>query len=367
MATPETSTRTFNEWKGVVDSDVEWRSPKQQQELPASWNAHIDSPEFAGVVPKGKECVYRKYHPSVQNVLCRGRIKSLSENWMRERQLHATATNIAAIVYKNPDMKVKSPYVSRNKIFLKKTGRGPAFTGNPACRHGQFYEPEAIRVYEIVTGIKCVPEDIGLLISEQNEEIAATPDAMAEQYPLLIEVKCPYSRAIEHNIPSYYYPQVQCQMAVCGMPQTHFVQYYPPSAFRRGMIDIIVINFDKIWWTKALSMVLVFWEEVKTHYMAIGKPIGTQTLDWKSKKRDARKNQKRTRAATKTCGSGMLDSPGLLSMKMVQRSVAVAKRCKIEFCVADPPDSLDCDSSLGVSDGIIEFDIDAVRGIRAKT
>ena len=194
--------------------------------------------------------------------------------------------------------------------------------------------------------------------------MAATPDGIAQQYPLLIEIKCPYSRKIEHNIPSYYYPQVQCQMAVCNISQTHFVQYYPPSMYRRGMIDIIVINFDKIWWTKALTMILNFWEDVKAHYNDIGKPIGTQTLDWKSKQSVSRKTQKRKRVVSLASGSSMLDSPGLLSMQMVQRSKAnLNVPCKIDFAsitIEDPNDFVGC---FDPSDGLIQFDMAAVRSV----
>jgi len=290
------------------------------ESIPDSWTGYQSSPEFKGFVPLSKVKLYQRYHPDVQRILAKPRIKSNTENWLRERMLHVTATNAAPILSHDPKMKMKSPYTSRNQIFMKKTGRGKPFKSNPACKHGKYYEPEALHVYELVTGIELVPEDVGLLISDTNQEVAATPDAIAKHYPIIIETKCPWRRKITHECPRYYYSQVQVQLAVCGLKECHFVQYYPPSQNNRGIIDIIIIKFDQDWWLRALSHILRFWDEVKTYYMSVDKPIGTMLIDW-SATQEKRNRTKRKKIDMGTSEAKLASPTATLNWKMHQKAV----------------------------------------------
>lgn len=288
-----TSKFTPIKWRGKVNSDIKYMHPGTFTP-PASWANTMHESEFSGFVPVGKQREYQTYHPDVQRLLGRPRLPSLSQEWFAERLLHLTGTNLAPLLNKLP-IRGKNPYESANSIFKKKTGRGRPFSKNYACAHGTFYEPEAIKVYSLVTGRSVVPEDIGLVIdSERHPFLAVTPDAVLCYESVLIEIKCPYTRTITHDLPEMYYPQVQMQMYVSDIHTCHFVQYKPPNREFAGYIDIVEVKFDPEWWLAALNVCIKFWATVVTFYEKEGAPIGTQLIDWKVVNEQKKKSQKRT-------------------------------------------------------------------------
>lgn len=279
------STREFKTWEGIVRSDVPFRGPFT--DIPPEWRKVVD---WKSMGPEVHELAIKydrwSHHPKTQQVLLRERIPCDSPYWLEKREKILSATNINSIVHSNKSIRGENNYCSRKEVFLKKTGRGKPFFQNGACRHGVFYEPEAARVYELVTGIELVKEQIGLIVGNTLQDyddcivpdfIGATPDCVARYYPILIEIKCPLYRKIEHMIPDIYYPQAQFQMAVTGVQELHFVQYSPCSAISQGLIDIVVVKFDIEWFKAALNECLLFWDEVRAYYDKIGKPLGTKT------------------------------------------------------------------------------------------
>lgn len=228
----------------------------------------------------------QKIHAAIQQILARPRIESYSQDWLKERKIRITATNTASIIT-NTSLYGKSPFRSRQELFLLKTGR--AFeTFKPfvtiAMNHGTKYEAEAAEHYTKATGIEVISEDIGMLQHPTEECISATPDRLARYYPINIEIKCPFRRKPEHKMPPYYYAQVQHQMAVLELQETHFVQYIPPGLnkhFPHGLLDIVVIPFDPEWWAQALFEIKRFFQEIKDFYESIGKPLGTLLLERK--------------------------------------------------------------------------------------
>ena len=206
-----------------------------------------------------------------ESILNRKRIASLTEKWFKVKGNIFSATNLGPVLTKH-DIYGCNPYQSEKSLFIKKTSPMKKMISNIACSHGIKYEPEAMKIYEDVTGIELYHGDIGLLIGPpENSSVyvpsfmGATPDAVAIGKDLLIEIKCPFSRQPEHCVPEYYYPQVQQQMAVTGINTCHFVQFIPPSTFDDGLIDIVEIKFDPVWWCKALDFVVKFWMTVQVH------------------------------------------------------------------------------------------------------
>jgi hypothetical protein len=200
------------------------------------------------------------------------------------------------------------------EMFWKKTGRERKFIQNANCRHGTYTEPEAASAYSFVTGIELVTkkddpatiEDIGLIrgnvlkIKDHDDcivpdFIGATPDAIAKYYPIIVEIKCPARREIKHEVPEYYFAQMQWQMAVTGIFEVHFVQYKPPNfndSFP-GIIDIIVVKFDLEWFKLALVECEKFWKRVVDYYKMIGKPIGSKSPDFDKEIEKAQETRKR--------------------------------------------------------------------------
>jgi putative phage-type endonuclease len=210
-------------------------------------------------------------HPRVRAVLERPRIMQHTDNWFNERKLRLTASDIAGVMGLNP-------YSHPKQIFKKKTGRGPPRWTSFSCQHGLATEEEARKVYEVITGIEMMEEDVGLLVHEKLDFIGASPDGIAKYVPILLEIKCPTTRKIiQSQIPSYYIPQIQIQMEVCNIDECHFMQYRPPTTFENGVVDIVSVKRDNRWFREeCLPILSEFWHNVVEYYISIDKPIGTQ-------------------------------------------------------------------------------------------
>eukprot|EP00741_Cyanophora_paradoxa_P001443 tig00000492_g1395.t1 len=94
--------------------------------------------------------------------------------------------------------------------------------------HGQRYEAEAAAEYESRSGQICL--QFGL-ISHPDPELAwlgGSPDRVTLA-GRLVEIKCPYKRAITHQCPKHYYGQVQILLECLDLEVCDFVQYRPPA------------------------------------------------------------------------------------------------------------------------------------------
>lgn len=109
-----------------------------------------------------------------------------------------------------------SPWQTRADVLRamvrEALGAPPEFCGNAATRWGQRMEPLAIMAYEQQTGL--LVEELGCIVHPDHDFLAATPDGGIGEHGL-IEVKCPY-RGTYTQMPDYYLPQVQLQLAVTG-------------------------------------------------------------------------------------------------------------------------------------------------------
>lgn len=225
-------------------------------------------------------------HPKVAMMLHRPRIDSQSERWKTKRKCMITATNVASILN-------KSPWQSRAVLFKRKTGQKEPTQRNFAMNHGIYYEPEALRVFTLVTGIELYQGSIGLLEHRDFDWIGATPDGVCLYYPWLIEIKCPQKRPLVHKCPPYYYTQIQLQLEVCDMNRCYLVQYSPPNLpLSKGEIDILRVDRDRDWWTLVLPSLSRFWNEVLEYYAKRDQPIGSQTVDWDEYKKTTKKKKK---------------------------------------------------------------------------
>jgi hypothetical protein len=257
------STRKFRKFPGTVCSDVPYNSSEQNE-----------------------------IHPHVAELLERQRISADDPKWHERKESLITATNIAPIVNDSKDIKGVSPYQTKEDLFMKKTGREKTVYEkhtdlstflNPK-HYGIYFESEAIHSYQLVSGNKVLEQEIGLVIGQckrtpdviVHEYIGSTPDGVLKSYDILIEIKVPYKRTIEHKIPEMYIPQLFCQMAVCGIHETHFVQYIPPSDTNFGHVDICVLKFDPSWWVKTLNECEKFWKRVIVFYEIRNQPLGTR-------------------------------------------------------------------------------------------
>lgn len=199
-------------------------------------------------------------HPKAVALLGREQWTQRTPEWYAIRRELLTASDAAGAL----DIK---PYPSyRGSIRAETIKRKVCNTSinNMFVAHGQRYEDEARDWAAAAMGETVV--DVGLVRHATLPWLAASPDGVTMTGKLM-EIKCPLKREIKPGcIPSHYYPQVQCQMEVCDIDQTIFVQYKPAGLQPDGkaFLDIVVIDRDPLWFDTNKDALKCFWDEYMT-------------------------------------------------------------------------------------------------------
>jgi hypothetical protein len=141
-------------------------------------------------------------------------------------------------------------------------------------QHGLDYEAEGLSVYSAVTGHVLYPETIGSVVHPNYNWLSASPDAVCEYLPILVELKCPVaSRDIPEEIKPMHVGQLQATMFCTGIHAIHYVRYVRPNLFDPGHIDIREVSFDfHAWWTHYMPLGRAFYDELMG-YIASGAKI----------------------------------------------------------------------------------------------
>ena len=155
-----------------------------------------------------------------------------SKEWYEYRNQRITASDTAAAIDLNPYEPVES-------FIYKKCDPDHKFYDNDAVCHGKKYEPVATMIYEHIYNIRVF--EFGALPSEKYNFLGASPDGICSKYTLdnkfskrlgvMLEIKCPITRKIITKgkingeiCPTYYYYQVQQQLACCELETCDFWQ-----------------------------------------------------------------------------------------------------------------------------------------------
>ena len=120
-----------------------------------------------------------------------------------------------------------------SKAFPKKEERGSYRLACPtqemnAMGWGIRFEPIIKLILE--QKYKCKIYEAGRITHMENGSLAASPDGILEEAPdtkqigRLIEIKCPYTRAIGGEIPYEYWVQMQIQMEVCDLDECEYLE-----------------------------------------------------------------------------------------------------------------------------------------------
>ena len=202
-------------------------------------------------------------HPRLKSILAQERPMQHTPEWFARRRSLLTASNIASFLGMNR-------YCSK-RMFLRRAWdelhNAQAISPSrsmPACAWGSKHEAEAAALYSLVTGNKCWPDDVGLVVHPEMPFLGASPDRVLCDRPVLIEIKAPFKRVIEPEvIPPQYVPQVQAQMEVCDMDECHFVQFTPATLCTPGVLSVLLVRRDREWWTKYEPLIETYEVELK--------------------------------------------------------------------------------------------------------
>ena len=188
----------------------------------------------------------------MEKVLSLPQIQQRTQEWYDRRNGLLTASDAAAALGINP-------YQSRKSLLIKKCNPGDEYRGNAFTKHGNLHEDEARDLLGTMYNVKT--NDVGLFIHPEHEWLGGSPDGITED-GVLIEIKCPLSRLITHDIPKYYYPQVQICMEILDIELCYFVQYKPETITNVCTFDILHVKRDRKWFDRSLPELRKFWEDV---------------------------------------------------------------------------------------------------------
>jgi len=92
----------------------------------------------------------------------------------------------------------------------------------PPLKWGTMFEDAAINVYEKRTDVHVTP--FGLLRHpDPAVPLGASPDGITDT-GVMLEIKCPFMRVIDGQVPLQYYYQIQAQLEVCGLRCCDFLE-----------------------------------------------------------------------------------------------------------------------------------------------
>ena len=189
--------------------------------------------------------------------------KQHSTEWFNRRNNMLTASDFAAALGHNK-------YCSQERLFRLKTGL-IVQANNKFMQHGTDNEAAAREKYEKITGEKVV--EFGCISHAQVDwrtdrplysELGGSPDGVTHT-GRLIEIKCPYTREIEDEVPTLYVDQIQGLMWILDLQTCDFVQYKPEKMWRNEQFVITSVKRDPDWAKNNVPKLLEFWKRVRAY------------------------------------------------------------------------------------------------------
>ena len=168
-------------------------------------------------------------------------IAQRTPDWYEARKTMVTASDIAQALG-------CAKFGTQRQFFEKKCSTTPAaFDATiPPLRWGIMFEPVACSIYSHLNCGVTVHE-FGLLRHPDIPHLGASPDGFTED-GVMVEIKCPWRRKINGEVPLQYYYQIQGQLAVCGMDECDYFEcefevvhsaadlaYHDGPAYERGV------------------------------------------------------------------------------------------------------------------------------------
>lgn len=187
-----------------------------------------------------------------QELLARRNIPQRTPEWFNAREGRLTASDVPAAVGENEHMTPAA--------LLKRKLKPGSFKGSPATAHGSYYEDHAARKFEEATGE--IVHECGLFVHEDEPWLAGSPDGVCNNRAL-VEIKCPFRRAIDPGIvPQQYVGQIQTCMEICDADHCWFIQYVPETTWTNEILDIVKVPRDRQWFEKNLKVMRDFHDQM---------------------------------------------------------------------------------------------------------
>ena len=145
-------------------------------------------------------------------------IEQRSEDWYSIRNNLITASDFALAIGKGKFGTSKDFYRSKCGYEVKE------FDSNcPPLKWGIRYEEVANMFYKKIMGVNVT--EFGLIKHPELSFIGASPDGISDM-GIMLEIKCPYRRKKNEEIPEQYYIQIQGQLEVCDLEECDYLECY---------------------------------------------------------------------------------------------------------------------------------------------
>jgi putative phage-type endonuclease len=186
------------------------------------------------------------YREKLRKLLDAPGIAQRTPEWYDARKTMITASDIAQALG-------CAKFGTQRQFYEKKCGPVvAAFDATiPPLRWGIMFEPVACRIYSCLNRDITV-HDFGLLRHPSLPHIGASPDGITDD-GIMLEIKCPWRRKINGEVPLQYFYQIQGQLSVCELDECDYfecefevvacaadVTYHDGPAYERGVFLEIV-------------------------------------------------------------------------------------------------------------------------------
>jgi len=152
-----------------------------------------------------------------------------------------------------------SPYKTQYQLYCEKLGLTEDAEPSYAMQRGTRLEPEAISLYEEVTGEQFFP---AVIFHPKYNFIIASLDGMNLEGTAAVEVKCPgkatHDMATRGEVPHHYMAQLQHQMMCSKLPRIDYYSYDGSVGVR------LTVERDEEYIKTLLEAELAFWALVKS-------------------------------------------------------------------------------------------------------
>lgn len=143
-------------------------------------------------------------------------IEQRTQIWYDTRNTLITASDFAQALN-------EGKFGNQKQFIIKKTGyEKDEFNGDlPPLKWGVMFEHVASKIYESRYNVKI--NEFGLLKHKEHDFFGASPDGITDN-GIMVEIKCPFKRKINGEIPLQYYYQIQGQLDVCDLEECDYFE-----------------------------------------------------------------------------------------------------------------------------------------------
>ena len=158
-----------------------------------------------------------EYVEQLNRLIALPKLEQRTPEWYETRKTLITASDFAQALG-------DGKFGTQKDLIVKKCGyeEEAAFNATlPPLKWGTMFEPVASMIYESRNRSRL--HEFGLLRHPTIPYFGASPDGVNE-HGIMVEIKCPFKRKINGEVPLQYYYQIQGQLDVCGLYECDYFE-----------------------------------------------------------------------------------------------------------------------------------------------